>query len=72
MGWINVATIVLGISQVVYSLGYTSISDSFSRMIALSIGVGAVAGISVYQLKNWYMLSRSVFALGAAWIAFLG
>lgn len=72
MGWINVATIVLGISQVVYSLGYTNISDSFSRMIALSIGVGAVAGISFYQLKNWYMLSRSLFALGAAWLAFLG
>ncbi|MDO4713559.1 MAG: hypothetical protein Q4B28_02695 [bacterium] len=72
MGWINIATIVLGVSQVVYSLGYTSISTSFSRMIALSIGVGAVAGISFYQLKNWYMLGRSVFALGAAWLAFLG
>lgn len=36
MGWINVATIVLGISQSFYSLGYFQIQDSLIRVLFLS------------------------------------
>lgn len=72
MGWINVATIVLGLSQVIYSLGYTHISSSPAWLITVSIGAAFVTGISFYQLRNWYMLGRSIFALWAVWIAFLG
>lgn len=63
MGWINVATIVLGLSQVIYSLGYTHISSSPAWLITVSIGAAFVTGISFYQLRNWYMLGRSIFAL---------